>query len=170
MQQDIREFFKAEEELKTLPENHRKDFLDKLNAQKDTKKVSYLWLKIAAVAIVALTVGFSLFYNQPTEEISPMIAQVEAVEDKYLKEINTEWENFIAIANDEVLIARFEKRLKALDDDYQIISEQFKNDSNNILVVEDLVENLQTRLQILKDIQEHIKILNQKSEQNEKSI
>ena len=65
---------------------------------------------------------------------------------------------------------RFKVRLNELDKDYQEISSQFNQDSNNIAVIESLVENLQTRLKLLKDIQEHIKILNQNNEQNEKSI
>lgn len=170
MKQDIRDLFKEDEDLKTPPENHRSEFLDKLKTQNKSKKRGYTWLKIVAVVIVALTVGFSIFYKKPVENVSPMLAQVEAVEEEYLKEINAEWENFVAIANDEVLVARFKKRLDALDRDYQSISKQFKSDANNIVVVEALVDNLQTRLQILKDIQEHIKILNQKNEQNEKSI
>ncbi|MHA7842902.1 MAG: hypothetical protein ACX93I_06250 [Winogradskyella sp.] len=170
MKQDIRDFFKDREDLKIPPANHRNEFLDKLKTQNKSKKRGYTWLKIVAVAIVALTVGFSIFYEKPVENVSPMLAQVEAVEEEYLKEINAEWENFVAIANDEVLVARFKKRLDALDRDYQSISKQFKSDVNNIVVVEALVDNLQTRLQILKDIQEHIKILNQKNEQNEKSI
>ncbi|WP_426430945.1 hypothetical protein ACPX19_00950 [Winogradskyella sp. HB-48] len=170
MKQDIREFFKDQEDLKTPPRNHRKEFLDKLKAQNQSKKVSRKWLKVVAVVIVALTLGFTVLYKKPTEDVSPIIAQVEAVEAEYLKEIDAEWDNFIAIADDEVLVVRFRKRLDDLDKDYQLIAEQFKGDVNNIQVVEALVENLQTRLQILKDIQEHIKILNQKNEQHEKSI
>ncbi len=170
MKQDIRDFFKEDEDLKTLPDNHRAEFLDKLKTQNKSKKRGYAWLKIVAVAIVALTVGFSIFYEKPIENVSPMLAQVEAVEAEYLKEINEEWKNFIAIADDEMLVDRFKKKLGELDNDYKILSKQFKSDANNIQVVEALVENLQTRLQILKDIQEHINILNQKNEQNEKSI
>lgn len=170
MKQDIRDLFKEEEELKTLPDNHRAEFLDKLNKQKQSKNKRYTWIGAVAVVVVALTIGFALFTKQPTENISPFIAQVEAVEAEYLEEIKTEWQNFVALADDEVLVARFKKKLDELDNDYKIISKQFKSDANNIQVVEALVENLQTRLQILKDIQEHIKILNQKNEQNEKSI
>ena len=170
MKQDIRDFFKDEADLKTPPTNHRDEFLDKLKKQNQSKKPSLKWLKIAAVFIVALTVGLSVFYKKKTENVSPIIAQIEAVEAEYLKEINAEWENFVTIANDEILVARFKKRLDALDRDYQSISKQFKSDANNIVIVEALVDNLQTRLQILKDIQEHIKILNQKNEQHEKSI
>ncbi|BAO76706.1 hypothetical protein [Winogradskyella sp. PG-2] len=171
MKRDIRELFSEEKDLKILPENHRTEFLDKLKKQLKKKSNSFFWLRIAAVVIVALTVGFNVFYNKPvTEEISPMIAQIEAVESKYLEDIENEWESFVAITSDELLVARYKKRLDELDEDYQEISNQFKVDSNNILVIESLVENLKTRLQILKDIQEHIKILNQNNEQYEKSI
>ena len=170
MKQDIRNLFKEEEDLKTLPDNHRAEFSDKLNKQKQSKNKRYTWIGAVAVVVVALTIGFALFTKQPTENISPFIAQVEAVEAEYLEEIKTEWQNFIALADDEVLVARFKKKLDELDNDYKIISKQFKSDANNIQVVEALVENLQTRLQILKDIQEHIKILNQKNEQYEQSI
>lgn len=171
MKQDIRDLFKEEGDFKTLPENHRAEFLDKLNSQPKPNSSSTNWLKIAAVAILALTVGFSIFYKSPEKtEVSPIVAQIEAVEAEYLKDIEAEWESFLAITEDEVLVARFKKKLDELDTDYQDISAQFKADSNNIVVVESLVENLQTRLQILKDIQKHIKILNQNNEQHEKSI
>ncbi|WP_418639124.1 hypothetical protein [Winogradskyella sp.] len=170
MKQDIRNLFKEEDELKTLPEDHSTEFLEKLRKQ-SKKELSFSWLKIVAVLLIALTIGFSVYYNQPEAvKVSPIIAQVEAVEAEYLASIEEEWQSFVAIADDAVLVERFRKKLKDLDADYQDISLQFKGDSNNILVIEALVENLQTRLQILKDIQKHIKILNQKNEHHEKSI
>lgn len=171
MKQDIRDFFREEDDLKTLPNNHRAEFLDKLNKHSKKKSSAFGWLKIAAILLVALTVGFSVFYNQPEEDkVSPIVAQIEAVEAKYLEDIEEEWENFVAIADDAILVERFRKKLNALDADYHDISIQFKQDSNNILVIESLVENLQTRLQLLKDIQNHIKILNQINEQHENTI
>jgi hypothetical protein len=170
MKQDIRDLFKEEEDLKTLPDNHRAEFLDKLNKQKQSENKRHIWIGAVAVVVVALTIGFVLFPKQPTENISPFIAQVEAVEAEYLKEINAEWKNFVALADDEVLVARSKKKLDELDADYKSISIQFRANPNNIEIVELLIDNLQTRSQILKDIQEHIKILNQNNEQNEKSI
>jgi len=122
---------------------------------------------------MALTIGFNALEKETKPEqnqVSPIVAQVEAVEAAYLKDIETEWQSFVAIADDAILVERFRKKLKDLDADYQDISLQFKDDSNNILVIEALVENLQTRLQILKDIQKHINILNQNNEHHEKSI
>lgn len=170
MKQDIRNLFNEEEDLKSLPQNHRTEFLEKLQSQ-SKKEPSFSWLKIAAVLLVALTIGFSIFNTEVEEEkISPLVAQIEAVEAEYLKDIDREWDNFIALAEDENLIKRFQNKLEDLDKDYREISKQFKSDTNNIIVIESLVENLQTRLQLLKDIQKHIKILNQKNELHENTI
>jgi len=170
MKQDIRDLFKQEDDLEVLPENHRAEFLEKLKKQPNEES-SIPWVKIAAVVLIVLTVGVSVLYNTTeVEEVSPIIAQIEAVEAEYLEDIKAEWESFIALAEDDVLVERFRKKLDELDLDYQEISIQFKNGPNNIMVVEGLIDNLQTRLQILKDIQEHIKILNQNNENHEKSI
>ena len=171
MKRDIRDLFKTEDELKTLPENHRAAFLGKLKKQSAPPSVSFVWAKIAAVILIAVMVGFGIIKNySDKEDVSPMIAQIEAVEAEYLENIEVEWQSFIVLAKDEKLVERFRKKLVELDNNYQDISIQFKEDANNILVVEALVENLQTRLQILKDIQNHIKILNRKNEQNDTTI
>ncbi|WP_179376560.1 hypothetical protein [Winogradskyella wichelsiae] len=173
MKQDIRSLFNEEDDLKTLPENHRTEFRERLKKQSEPKRSPYAWLSATAILIIAVTIGFNVMQKEAKPELnkeSPIIAQVEAVEAAYLKDIETEWQSFIAIADDAVLVERFRKKLKDLDTDYKAISVQFKDDANNILVIEALVENLQTRLQILKDIQNHIKILNQTNEHNEKTI
>ncbi|MFD1063411.1 hypothetical protein ACFQ1Q_09160 [Winogradskyella litorisediminis] len=165
MKRDIRELFKDEVDVTKheLPENHRKEFLAKLNSEKinESNTSKYLFLRIAAVVVIALTVGFFTL-QKPVGEENPLIAQVAQVEKEYLANIEAEWQNFKAIATDSVLVKRYEKRLTDLDADYKEVSKAFKKDTNNIVVVESLIENLQTRLQLLKDIQEHIKILNQK--------
>jgi uncharacterized membrane-anchored protein YhcB (DUF1043 family) len=175
MKRDIRDLFKEDDTAeKQLSANHRIEFLEKLKDETKPKQSLFLWLKIAAVLVVGLLIGFTMFNTETIEKPSPIIAQVEAVEAEYLKNIDAEWQSFIAVANDEKLVKRFERKLNDLDEDYKEIAFEFKENSNNILVVEALVDNLQTRLQILKDIQEHIKILNQdtnqKIEQNENTI
>lgn len=171
MKQDIRDLFREEDDFKTLPKHHRAEFLDKLKRQPKEKTTSTNWLKIAAVAVLALTVGFSIFYKSPEKtEVAPIVAQIEAVEAEYLKDIEAEWESFVAIADDSSLVSRFRTKLNDLDQDYQTIAKEFKAQPNTILVIEDLISNLQTRLKLLKDIQAHIKILNQKTEQHENTI
>jgi hypothetical protein len=171
MKRDIRDLFKEEENFKSLPDNHRTEFLEKLKKQSEKKSANFPWLKIAAVLFVALSAGLSIFYKTAEEaEVSTIVAQIEIVEAEYLKDIETEWQSFLAIAEDEKLVERFRNKLDDLDTDYKEISAQFRKDGNNILVIESLLGNLQTRLKILKDIQKHIKILNQKNEQNENTI
>jgi hypothetical protein len=168
MKRDIRDLFKEEDDFKSLLDNHRTEFFEKLKKQPEKKSTDFPWLKIVAVFLVTLTVGFSLFFIKPEDlKVSPIIAQVEA---EYLKNIETEWQQFLTITNDTILIKRFEKKLNELDVNYKEIAIEFKGNTNNIIVIEALVDNLQTRLQILKDIQAHIKILNQNNEPYENTI
>ncbi len=165
MKQDIRDLFKEDNEEKTLPQNHREAFLVKLRNQPKRKNSLRRWLQIAASVMLIATIGYGIYnINSQSQEISPIFAEVKALETQYLEDINTEWEKFVAIADDEVLVERFRRKLDDLDKDYKLLSEQFEQGSDNILVLESLIENLQTRLQILKNIQEHLIILNQKSE------
>jgi hypothetical protein len=173
MKQDIRNLFQEDEDLKQLPKNHRIEFHAKLKGQKRShnKTKGMLWLQIAAVVVIALTIGFNVFNDSKAkDEYMPMAAQIEAVEKQYLKDIEKEWESFVALTDDQALVARYKKRLDDLDKDYQDITTQFSNDSYDIAVIESLVENLQTRLELLKDIQIHIKILNQNNEKHENTI
>lgn len=172
MKRDIRKLLENTKDSGVkLPENHRKEFFEKLNARQKKRGFKFMFLRSVAVLVLGLAISFGVFYSQDTkEDISPLLAQLETVEIEYLKEIETEWNSFVALAKDEALVARFRKRLKDLDSEYQKVAIQFEDDSNNIIVLEALITNLQTRLQILKDIQNHINLLNQKNEQHESSI
>ncbi len=175
MQKDIRNLFKDEDiSGKKLPKSHRNEFLEKLKtSQKKKKKTNYkLIYKIAAMMVLFFAIGFVVFNqfkkeNNEVVEILTIERQIEEIEQQYLANIETEWQSFLALAKDEKLIERFKKRLNELDKDYKELSENFKSDTNNIIVIEALVENLQTRLQLLKDIQAHITLLNQENEQYE---
>jgi len=177
MEQDIRDFFENEEMGKELPKSHRDEFLQKLEAlKKDEKpKPNYGYLyRIAAALIVFVSVGYFALngFDNTSESVteSPIEIQLKTVEKKYLASIHQEWQNFLSIAKDEKLIGRYKEKLKELDGDYQQISMEFKKDTNNTLIIEALIENLQTRLTLLKDIQDHINVLNQKNEQYETTI
>ncbi|MEH6535638.1 MAG: hypothetical protein V7719_04550 [Psychroserpens sp.] len=170
MKQDIRDLFKDDEASgKQLPENHRQEFYDQLKASRPrrTSKLNTNYLFKVAVMVV-LFMGLALIVFTTTDKVieviveSPIETQIDALEQQYLANIDEEWQNFISVANDEKLVNRYRDKLDDLDNDYQEVSKQFKADNNNILVIETLVDNLKTRLQLLKDIQEHINLLNQK--------
>jgi len=175
MKQDIKEVLNGFEETnKELPAAHRTEFLEKLQgAEKPMSKPEnfYYFIKIAATIVLFVSVGYlalnSFNKSDPIIVETPIEKQLKDIEMQYLKHIDAEWQNFVALATDENLIKRFEQKLNDLDAGYQEITVKFKQDKNNILIIESLVENLQTRLRLLKDIQEHIHLLNQKSEQHE---
>lgn len=170
MKHDIRDLFKEDEVYKhELPETHEQEFFNKLkNSNSKHAKLSnykYAYL-IAATVLLFLTFGYFVFNDNietgtETKEEHVLVQQIEALERDYLVSINKEWESFLMLTNDENLINRYRNKLDDLDKDFQDISEQFKTNNNNILVIEALVENLKTRLELLKNIKEHVTILNQ---------
>lgn len=177
MKRDIRELFKGENlENKKLLDNHRADFLKKLKAKKAEvrkPKSKFMVYKIAASILLFVTLGYFInnqFNAEPILETSQLVEQIEIIEQQYLSEIDKEWQSFLALTTDKKLVNRYEKKLADLDESYKAISASFKADTNNILVIEDLIANLKTRLQLLKSIQEHITLLNQKNDNYETVI
>lgn len=179
MQQDIRDLLKEDTHQgnpKTkiesrLPNGHRDEFIKKLRDSKTNRYPSFKmdWFyKIAAVVLVSISLAYMVFNtseNETPEQTvqNPQIeTQMMAVEKKFLASIDAEWERFVKLTEDKVLIDRYRNKLNDLATDYDQIATQFKADPNDIILIESLVENLQKRLQLLKDIQIHIEILNQK--------
>ena len=170
MERDIRDlFFKDDVDNKEIPKNHREDFMKKLEEHQPKKepKKSYTFLKI--VASFLLIISCVLIYNNTiaTPQKSAVELQMQAIEKDYLVNIDKEWNSFKKIATDTILIRKYEEKLKESKVDYQKITKQLKELPNNINVLQSLIDNLQRRLQLIKDIKEHINELNQKNTSNE---
>lgn len=173
MERDIRDLFDKDEHQKNiLPKNHREEFIKKLqkNDFKKPKRTSYFFLKIAASILVIYFCFYSYFSDfsltDKTAKTEVQI-QIELFEKQYLTNINNEWNNFIAIAKDTILIKKYEVKLKESVTDYKNITQKLKEQPDNINVLESLINNLQRRLQLIKNIKEHLKELNQKNTSNE---
>jgi hypothetical protein len=172
MKQDIRELFKNDEfPKKELPSSHKEEFLEKLKkaeVRKPKKKKMNFLLKVAASILLLFSVGYFVQNSIDLEtQNTALEIQVEQIEKEYLKNIEKEWKAFVKNTDDQNLIKKYEEKLRKLDVSYKEVSKQFKENSENISVLESLIENLQRRLQLLKDIQEHIKELNQKKKNYE---
>lgn len=169
MKRDIRELFNdTETEGKKLPKNHRTEFIEKLNfstIEKPKKPHLGLFLKVAASIALIITFGYYMM-NQKNSEINKPTSiqvQVQQIEKDYLQQIDNEWKNFVRATDDKELIKVYQQKLDDLNEDYKELSKSFKENTNNVMILEDLIGNLQNRLQLLKDIQNHIKILNEKT-------
>lgn len=170
MKQDIRDLFKQKSlPKKKLPDFHEDDFLEKLttfNQKKKSKTFSPI-LKIAASIALILSVGYYFLnsdvkienHNQPE-----MLVEIKQIEKEYYNNIKIEWDKFISLTDDQNLINKYQEKLKSLDLSYQEILIQYKTDKNNLIVIEALIQNLKNRLQLLKDIQQHINLLNKEHE------
>ena len=168
MKRDIRDLFMEEEKTNVkLPENHRQEFIEKLkNSSADTSKSSkFLFLKIAASVLLLLSLSIYMFKN--TDNENSIQTEIAAIEKKYLQNIESEWQQLKAISNDTILIKKYEKKLMNFDLEYQKISSHLDENPNNINILQALITNLQRRLQLVKDIKEHLKELNQKNTSNE---
>ncbi|WP_442264663.1 CHASE3 domain-containing protein [Tenacibaculum sp. ZS6-P6] len=163
MKRDIRELFKEDELEKELPENHRIEFLEKLKVTNEKRKFPFKKI-IGFVASLVVLISVYLFLpkNKIDEKNQQLLLHVQQIETEYLKNINTEWNNFLELTNDEKLIEKYDEKLKELSADYKVLSSKLNENPNDINVLEALISNLQKRLQTLKDIQEHIKSLKQK--------
>ena len=170
MERDIRDLFKVKNDFKKdLPKNHREDFIKKLGEHQTKKepKKSYKLLKIAASLL--LIISSVLLYKNSISlpQKSAIELQMQAIEKDYLNSINKEWNSFKEIATDTILVHKYEEKLEKSKLEYQKITKQLKNFPNDINLLESLITNLQRRLQLIKEINEHIKELNPKNTSNE---
>jgi hypothetical protein len=172
MKQNLKQIVATEPEKdKSLPVNHRQEFLKKLQQQNKAKTMKFPYLKVAVVIVISLVFGaLSLIYWPANNEQSPLLVQLQQVEKDYLNQIDKEWEAFASKTSDERLKRRYEQRLDELHADYTGLTLQFQKEPNNLQILESLIQNLQTRLQLLKDIQKHINLINQQNEHYENSI
>ena len=169
MKRDIRKIFNTDEfPKKKLPDFHEDEFLKKLetlNKMKKPKPTFKIWKVAVSIALV-FSVGYYLL-DVKTETDSTFITKIEQVEKEYLQNIEAEWYTFVKLTSDKKLIEKYKEKLLTLDMNYQEISKQFKEYPKNINILESLISNLQNRLQLIKDIKEHLKELNQKNTSNE---
>lgn len=173
MEHDIRNLFKKDEISEVeIPPFHKEEFIKKLNSSKQNNK-KYQFKNNYKVSIsVAVIIVFMMVLlfpkNDTSEENKTLIqTQIATFEKEYLTNINNEWQQFVAISNDSILIKKYEIKLKDFDTYYKKITENLKSNPNNINVLEALINNLQRRLELIKNIKKHIKELNQKNISNE---
>lgn len=200
MAQDIREFFKNNDSLPKVkpPKGHERRFEARLNALRgnsedpthvvtlDTKtKSKFQWMKIAAILIVALSVGI-LGYNQLSvttdnanvvnldkitpddgpnnivpvflSEVSP---QYKEVEDYYLASINMELAKLQVNDENKELIDAFMAQLAELDEEYRHLNRELKEAGVNEQTVNTLIANLQLRLELLFKLKSKLNQLKQ---------
>jgi hypothetical protein len=201
MGQDIRKMF---QEDKSLPENklnkgHQQRFearLEKAFPQEKKNNNTFMFLKIAAVLVVAIGIGFALLApnnlfegeqvvdQTPQEDITPQ-EEVPVTKEYQLSDVSPEFkkiENFymaslnIELAklevNDEnrALVDSFMAQLGELDKEYKRLNAEIQETGLNESSVEAMISNLQLRLELLYKLKNKIKDINQSNTKNYENL
>ncbi len=174
-----------------LPQGHRDRFLQKLDVACDevqaTAPVSAAsangkvvklnaWLKYAAVAAIVLLLGLTgmQVYNQPAQQtglasVSPEMAQAQSffttTIDRELAQLNDEMS-----PETERIITDARAGLKKLATEYQSIIKDFKVNQDSQAVIAAMIENFQSRIDLLEVAQEQINQLKQLKEKQDEDI
>ncbi|MDC6352035.1 hypothetical protein PP178_10755 [Zeaxanthinibacter sp. PT1] len=153
-----------------LPQRgHEERFMAKLKAEQKPKgsglSLFSLWQPYAAAAalLLFLTLGYLSFYPQANVQdqvarISPEISQTNLY--------------FTGLIEEQVKILRAEdspltnkvledalNQLKILEDDYTRMENDLLNGGNSKLILSAMITNFQTRIELLKEVQEQIEMI-----------
>lgn len=133
-------------------EGHQLRFERKLQRQNKPVKRMLNWMSIAAS--ITLLIGFS---------ISPFIEQQEppAFASFYTQQINRQLNTIEQkyTAEFSLPIEDSKQQLHALEKDYQLLLTQFNAHNNHPLLLNAMIENLQQQLQVLGELENHLKEL-----------
>ncbi|WP_420573624.1 hypothetical protein [Kordia sp.] len=154
----------ATAETPKLPQGHRADFFAKLSATEEIpskQHIFHYWKTIAAACVLFLGIGAIVYTNYPTDDVqeSSLFTEMKSIEDQYLQSIAAEWESFQLTAKDQSLVKKYKERLENLDASYQELKQDFLVQKNSLTTLEKMIKNLQMRLTLLQEIQQHLKRL-----------
>lgn len=195
MAQDIRKMLQEDRPLLSdkLKRGHQKRFeakLDKAFPKGKTEKKSgnaFMFLKIAAVLIIAFGVGFIFFMQddvfkgeqvvdtetkipEKKEEVVPVKKEYQLsdvspefkkIENYYLASLNIELAKLDVNDENKALVDSFMNQLAELDKEYQRLNEEINETGLNESSVESLISNLQLRLELLFKLKDKLKEVNQ---------
>ena len=193
MAQDIRKMFQEDKSVPAdkLQEGHQIRFEAKLEKalpqQKEEKKSSFMYLKIAAILVVAMGVGF-IFFNsnnlfrgeqvvetetkvpEEKEEVVPVTKEYQLsdvspefkkIENYYLASLNIELAKLEVNDENRALVDSFMTQLAELDEEYKRLNAEISETGLSESSVEALIANLQLRLELLYKLKNKLKEITQ---------
>lgn len=158
---------------------HQERFLDKLNQAQGTislhrgKTVWWKPLSIAASVALIAFLGLQVFNPNPTlkeqvVEIAPEVSKTEfyfaSLIEEQVQLLKDEKSPENAQLVDDTLL-----QLKKLEDDYKTLEQDLVNGGNNKIILNAMIINFQTRIELLKEVLtniENIKNLNSYNDEN----
>ncbi len=193
MAQDIRELLKDRDPKGSkLNKGHEKRFEAKLNEAFPVEKSNFSWMRVAAIAIVMLSITFfgyqylSDFTGNSIDKNSNPIVEVDnkgaektnqislgdlspdlkKVEDYYLAGINVQLASLKINPKNKDLIDGYMKQLSVLDKEYKLLNTELNKVGPTEATITALIDNLKLRLELLFKLKN--KLNEFKTQENEK--
>ncbi len=193
MARDIREILKESNTKEPkLSKGHVSRFEAKMNVALPVEKKQFPWMKVAAIAIVFITVTFfgyqylSDFTGSTIDKNSNPIVQVEdkknetnnqitlgdlspdlkKVENYYLAGINVQLASLKIDDTNKDLIDGYMNQLSVLDKEYKLLNTELNKEGPTEATITALIDNLKLRLDLLFKLKN--KLNEFKTQENEK--
>ena len=182
MAQDIRKMLK--EQTSKSPElstGHEARFEAKLTKAfaKDKPNSNFFWLKIAAVGILLLSIGYFGYQQMSNSKVETLVADTSGetennanqftlgdispdlknVEDFYLNGINVQLASLQITDENKELMDGFMARLDELNTEYSILTKEMNEQGPSEETVTALINNLKLRLELLFKLKNKLKEL-----------
>ena len=185
MGQDIRDMIKGHRpEQPKIPKGHEARFEGKLRQafQKNDKRTSFFWLKIAATAIIFLGAGYFAFQTwnanddvktelagsdtveeatTPGITLGDLSPDLEKIENFYTNGINVQLASLTIDDNNRELIDGYMKRLNELNIEYEKLNKELNEVGPTEATITALIDNLKLRLDLLFKLKNKLKELKQ---------
>ncbi len=186
MRVDLREKLKKDKMMRKLPKNHREQFEQRLKNDLHQKaKMNYSFMKIAASILMLFSLGFAGYHffkadvpqeivrtenvsNKKINSMADISPNLKKVEDFYLSRINYQLAKIRITDENRDLLELYLSQLSVLQQEYGELNLKLNAGEISENTIEALIENLQLRLQLLKQLKKKLEIIeNLNSEENE---
>ncbi|MDH3321535.1 MAG: hypothetical protein OEM04_01030 [Flavobacteriaceae bacterium] len=186
MKVDLRDKLKKAQEMRELPDNHRTSFEQRLQKELHQKpRAQYSFFRIAATLLILVSLGFGGYQffkpnnsqgvvvtkDAPDKQVNTMAdiaPELKKVENYYLTQINYQISKITITDENKELLEVYLAELSGLQNQYNDLKSQLNGAEITADTLDALIENLQLRLQLLRQLKKKLDIIeNIKLQENE---
>jgi len=154
---------------KEPPKRHKERFLAKLEIIKARKTPVYsIVLKYAAIGLLLISLSQLVVFQLKKYKLESN-SSIKVTEDYFTKVINYELEKVTKLKNssNEKVIENAKEKIYELEKEYKIILKDFNKNSENTLLIQMLIQNLEHRIEVLKELNQRLTNLKINNYENE---
>lgn len=177
MLKDIKDILKEDSTEKLeLPLNHRQRFENRLLKRQPKKRKKYMFLKIAAAILVLVSAGYFLMQDIIIQsgsidekiDLATISPELKLIENNYVTAINYEMLGIDATDDNKEILDSYLEKVASLSEEYKVLSKKLVTHEIDEKTVNDLINNLQLRLQLLLELKDKLtELKSNKTLQNE---